>query len=111
MSVASIANIPNDQPAMNTWAFSHMAHHRDIIRRIREIYKIYLIEYQLDPMPLYSLGGWAYNHQSMHQQMDAVLNIDGFDLTDVNWQDRTQRAEWIWLNFQEHLQVSKILGV
>lgn len=111
MAIASLANIPNDPASFAAWSFAHMAHHRDIIRRIRELSQINLIEYSLDPMPLQNLGVWGYNHQAMHAQMDAVLNIDGLDLTDVNWRDEGERAQWIWLNFQEHLQAGSKLGI
>lgn len=111
MSIADLANVPDTQEGLLTWSFAHMAHHRDIIHAIFIKDKIKLIEFPLDPMPLDNLGVWGYNHQAMHSQMDQVLNISPFDLTDVNWQDPTQRAEWIWLNFQEHLQATNILGI
>jgi len=111
MGLASIANVPDDQNAMNQWAFSHMAHHRDIIAAIRNRFNIILPEYILDPLDPNDLGTWGYQHQIMHNQMDTVLGIAGNDLVDVSWKDKGERSVWIDLNFREHLQANAILGV
>lgn len=111
MGLASIANVPVDKETTDEWAFSHMAHHRDIIRVINEKFQIILPEYSLDPLDPNDLGTWGYQHQIMHNQMDAILSIAGNDLLDVSWQDQGERASWIELNFREHLQANQILGV
>lgn len=111
MGLANIANVPVDQASMDTWAFSHMAHHRDILRAIQQNYNIILPEYSLDPLDPNDLGTWGYQHQIMHNQMDAILGIAGNDLVDVSWKDKEERSVWIDLNFREHLQANQILGV
>lgn len=111
MSIANLANVPNSPETLSSWSFAHAAHHRDIIAAIYRTKQIKLIEFPLDPMILENPGAWGYNHQSMHSQMDEILGINPFDLTDVNWDDQSQRAAWIWLNFQEHLQASNKLGI
>lgn len=111
MGLASIANVPVDPPTMNEWAFSHMAHHRDVIRAIREQNKIILAEYSLDPLDPNDLGTWGYQHQIMHNQVNAILSVAGNDLVDVSWKDEGERASWIQLNQAEHIQWNRILGV
>lgn len=111
MGLAAIANTPTDKNSMDQWAFSHMAHHRDIIRVIQMNYNIILPEYILDPLDPNDLGTWGYQHQIMHNQMDAILGIAGNDLVDVSWKDEAERSSWIDLNFREHLQANQILGV
>ena len=116
MGLADLANVPNSQQDLAIWASLHMVHHRDILRRVREVYKIQLDEYSLDPLIIDpagfdNVGSWGYQHQIMHNQMDAVLQIAGNDLTEVNWTDQGERAEWIFLNFVEHQQAGAKLGV
>ena len=111
MGLAAIENIPVDQPTTDQWAFSHMAHHRDINRKIFELHGIEIPEFNLDPFDPNDIGTFRYQHQQMHNLQNAVLGIAGGDLTDVEWQDQEQRASWIQLNFIEHLQANQILGV
>jgi hypothetical protein len=111
MGLASIANVPSDDPeSLSKWAFSHMQHHRDIIQRIKNIYGISLPEYTLDPIdpdnPLI-----FDQHQIMHNGMNSVLGIAGDDLSVVNWGNSGERTVWIYLNMIEHLQVNTLLGV
>ncbi len=111
MGLASIANTPADQNSTDEWAFSHMAHHRDINRVIYEKYGIEIPEFNLDPFDPNDTGTFSYQHQEMHNLQNAILGISGNDLLDVQWQDEEERAGWIQLNFQEHLQANAILGV
>lgn len=108
MSVASIANVPSDPESMLQWSFSHMAHHRDINRRILEVFHVQLPEFPLDPFDPVFMGD---QHQTMHNNQNAVLSISGNDLLDVEWQDEAQKSVWIFLNFTEHLKAGNILGV
>jgi hypothetical protein len=111
MGIASIANVPDSVDSTETWAFNHMAHHRDINRVIYQLFKIALPEYSLDPFNPNDFGVFGYQHQTMHNNQNAVLGIAGQDLTDVDWKDLGQRTVWIQLNFNEHYQASNILGV
>lgn len=89
----------------------HMAHHRDIIRKIYELAGIALVEYLLDPFDPKNLGAWDYQHQIMHQQMDSLLGIAGFNLLGVDWQNQELLAAWILLNATEHNQAADILRI
>ena len=111
MGLANIYNVPTDQQTTDEWAFSHMAHHRDINRKIYELHGIEIPEYSLDPFDTNDTGTFCYQHQEMHNIQNAVLGIAGNDLTDVVWKDEEQRASWVQLNAIEHLQANQILGV
>lgn len=112
MTVAALLNIPGTPQEFNDWSFAHAAHHRDCIRVVQEKDNVLLSEYILDPMNLGDgFGQWIYWHQTMHNDMNAVLDVNGFDLTDVNWQDKGQFASWIQNNENEHYQWATILGV
>lgn len=109
--IASIANIPSGPEQLAWWAWGHMAHHRDINRRILEITTIALPEFVLDPINPEDMGTWIDQHQQMHNNMNRILGLSGNDLLNVDWQDQAQLSSWIWLNFTEHLAASQSLGV
>lgn len=111
MSLASIYNVPDETEDLSQWAFAHMANHRDIIRIIFEVTGIALPEFQLDPFDPANSNTWERTHQTMHQQMNQVLGIDGNNLLGVNWQDKNRRSAWIFLQASEHRQACNILGL
>lgn len=111
MGLAAIFNVPADQNSTDEWAFSHMAHHRDINRAIFEKFGVEVPEFDLDPFNPNDTGTFGYQHQQMHNIQNAILGISGNDLVDVSWQDEEQRSQWIDLNAREHLQANAILGV
>lgn len=111
MALASIANVPSNAITLRQWAFSHMAHHRDINRRILETENIAVPEYILDPLDPTDMQSWLYQHQAMHNNQNAILGIAGNNLIQVQWTDPGQLTNWIQLNFREHFDASEILGV
>lgn len=111
MALANIANVPGDNRSMAEWSFAHADHHRQITDRIKVLFNIDIPFFPIDPINIEEGTDQGYQHQEMHSAMDAVLSIAGNDLTDVDWKDEGQRSSWIWLNFIEHQQASKILGI
>lgn len=109
--LAGVYNIPADDVELEEWTFVHMANHRDIIQAIRRQTGIELVEYVLDPLNLTAFEDWVYQHQIMHQQFNGVLGIQGFDLTEVNFADKSTLASWIQLNGNEHYQACNALGI
>lgn len=112
--IAGIYNIPGNAQEMAQWSFVHAAHHTDINAAIYNALGIALPAYVLDPFnpedPA-SVESWAYLHQSMHQNQNAILGIAGLDLTDVDWQDDGAKAAWVQANFSEHFQAANILQI
>lgn len=111
MSIANLANVPSTDEERAQWAFSHMAHHRDIAARIYLLVKIAMPEYILEPLNPDDPSTWEDQHQQMHDNQNELLGITGQDLTGVDWKDQRLTAAWIQLNFNEHLQASNILGI
>ncbi len=111
MGIASLANVPYDQPSWSWWSFAHMAHHRDINEAILGGFKVALPEFILDPIDIQNPNNWALQHQQMHNNQNQILGIAGNDLIDVDWSDQNQIAEWIFLNFNEHFQASNALNI
>lgn len=109
--IAAILNVPAAPEELALWATSHASHHRDIIRRIFELTGQPLNEFILDPIDPNDTDVWEAQHQIMHQQMDTILGISGFDLSQVDFSKPELLDPWVQLNFQEHLQASNILEI
>lgn len=103
-AVGGLYNVPQTQEEFAEWGYIHMAHHRDINRRIYELLNISAPEFPLDPTPFPVTDYWAFVHQQMHNFQNAVLGINGFDLLNVPKFDKTDWASWIVMNADEHLQ-------
>jgi hypothetical protein len=99
--------VPQDQFQEQSWSFAHMACHRDFVSVVLVKYNIVLPEYAIDPFG----DDVADVHQQMHNDLDPILGVHGFDLTEVNWKDPAQRKAWIWLNATLHQQEGTVLGV
>ncbi len=109
--LADLYNVPTTNEERAQWSFAHTTHHRDINRRIYELIKVALPEYILDPVNPENSGEWEYQHQLMHDNQNAILGIQGQDLTGMDWKDQRLLAAWIWLNVNEHVQASNILEI
>lgn len=110
-AIAALYNVPSTLSEMNSWAFAHAAHHRDINRVIYQLVGTVLAENILDPLNPNDIGVWLYQHQLMHDQFESVLGIAGYDLLDVDWQDPAELAGWIHLNADSHQQAANILQI
>jgi hypothetical protein len=109
--LASLANVPGTDAERAQWSFAHAAHHRDIAAKIYLLVKIALPEYILDPLDPNDTGQWEYQHQQMHDNENAVLGIEGQDLTGIDWKNPNELSQWVQLNFSEHYQASNILEI
>ncbi len=109
--LADLYNVPGTDEERAFWAFAHMAHHRDIAARIYLLVKIALPEYILDPINIEDSGTWEYQHQLMHDNQNEILGITGQDLTGIDWKNKNELSAWIFLNSNEHVQASNILGI
>jgi len=111
MAIAEFSFVP-DQDSLSSWTFTHASHHYDIQRRIFEVYGTRLDNWVLDPFDTDEPGIWAYHHQVMHNQFNAVLGLQGEDLTDVDFSDPDVLiGDWIYANLNEHQQAATILGI
>jgi hypothetical protein len=109
--LADLYNVPSTDAERAQWSFAHMAHHRDINARIYLLIATALPEYLLDPIDMNDPGQWEYQHQLMHDNFNALLGIQGQDLTDIDWKDQNLLNAWIFLNGSEHYQASQILEI
>lgn len=109
MALATLFIIPQTPDELQQWSFAHMASHRDICRVVFQTLSTRLDEYVLDPFDPLDPGNWVDRHQIMHQQMNAALGLDGFDLSELDWQDAERLQDWVVKNGNEHYRASSIL--
>lgn len=103
MSVADIFNIPGDAAQLASWAMLHMIWHRSCNVEIFRQHNIILPEFILAPINTEAADGFLENHQTMHNNLDAILGVSSYDLMNVAWNDENQRIGW----FQAHAQLTR----
>lgn len=111
MAIANLYHVPKDPGDWGPWGFANMAHHRDIIRTVKTRYGTELREYAAGVFNPKNLQPWLEQHYNMHQEMDDVLGIAGFDLTELDLKDPDKVADWVNKHASEHYQAATILGV
>ena len=111
MSLPYLYATPTDASSWRAWSFNHAANHYDMIFAVTQQKQQNLAQYILDPMDPENLGMWLYQHQVMHNQVNAVLKSQGFDLLELDWQDADQFQEWLRLNGDEHVRISAALNI
>ena len=111
MSVANIFNVPTSPEELEQWSTLHMILHRSENAAILAQYQTVLEEYVLDPIDQTPNSAWFQQHQLMHDNIDAILNIAQFNLINVDWSNTAQRIGWIQGHAQLHQQETDALGV
>lgn len=109
--IAGIANIPTTREELLVWATNHATHHVDINRSLYQLTGINLPDFILDPIDPDNTGVWEAQHQIEHDNMDAILGITGFDLSEVDFKKTEYLTGWIQLNLSEHYQAANVLGI
>lgn len=110
MSLANLVAPPPTDRGFQEWLFYHQQDHLQIVQQIQIVKGIILPSYVIDPMDPVDFKGWAQRHQNYHNDMNAILGLDGFDLQEVDFNDDQAKQDWMWQNFSEHRDVHKALG-
>lgn len=111
MPLPNILRPPSTPNGMDEWRFAHMRDHVAVVDLIRQKLNVILPVLVLDPMDPGSPKSWAQRHQDMHDNANGVLAVAGTDLQSVEWEDKDERENWFWNNFQEHSAWHKRLGL
>lgn len=109
MPIAILSVVPQSDTEWASWHFAHMAHHRDMIDKVARDLNTHLTEYQLDPPSRDPT--WFYQHQQMHNQLDAVFGIPSLDMTTIDWNDKDSIEAWVYDNFTQHQNEANATGV
>ncbi len=117
MSLAQISTVPSSEDELNSWSLSHAAHHDDLIRVKNQLQAAAsttltrFTTYVLDPFDPKDLGNWLWQHQQMHNEMNAALGTSGYSLNSLDWNDEGSVADWIARNYDEHQRFGTILNL
>jgi hypothetical protein len=111
MGIADIFNLPGNDDQLAFWSRMHMVWHRSAIVEIQRQHAIILAEFLLDPISVDEIDVFLANHQTMHNDLDAILQVPSQDLTNVDWEDETQRIGWFQAHAQQTQQESNKLGI
>lgn len=110
MPIAQLYNVPLTDEQKAIFDFVHADHHHRMIAAAQARFHITLAEFVLDPFDVLSYNAGLL-HQQMHDAIDALYGVPGYDLVDVDWHDTEQRAGWIFLNAQLHQAEATATGV
>ena len=107
----TLYNTPFDEGSLLDWSATHQQDHFLIAYQIFQLFSgTEIVLLPIDPVPIQlDMLTWSSNHQTMHNEMDNVAGVQGFDLTAVNFGQRDQLLIWINLHAWEHYRVWNIL--
>lgn len=106
-----IAEPPPGQSGLNTWIYHHAKDHEELRQAVQARLGINLPLLVLDPLVPQDVKGWLERHQQSHNNFNAVLGLNGNDLSVVDFNNRDQAQAWFWLNFQEHQSAHQALAI
>ncbi len=72
---------------------------------------VQLTEYVIDPWRDEDKDGILERHQQYHNDMNALYNLAGNDLSEVDLKKEDEKKAWVWLNYGEHLNIHQKLGL
>jgi hypothetical protein len=111
MPLADIENPPQNATDKHAFDFAHQDIHRRLIDYMQSLITgLTLDAFVLDPFETTD-NTTVYQHQTMHNELDALLGTPNYDMTSLNWQDAGSRGNWVDNNYQSHLAYSQLTGV
>jgi hypothetical protein len=113
MGLANLLNLPVTPELINAFSFANQDSHQKIAAAILKKFDKTVPLYPLDPIPPTQEGllDWGLNHQAAHSAQNDILNIQGQDISEVNFENEEQLASWIQEHFVEHYLAETQLGV
>jgi hypothetical protein len=116
MSLGQLSTAPTNAEEVTWLAAANQDEHVKVAAAIASSSKYQnqnLLVRPLDPIPIgnqKALEDWLNNHYDMHNAVNAVLEIDGSDISTVDFNNKDQLAAWTLLHYSEHSQWQQILG-
>lgn len=108
---ALLFNTPTDERSLAEYSSIHQADHFDITAQMfRKLGIATINQTPLDPIPQFDLLTWLMNHQFLHNEINGYLKTPGYDLTSVDFRDRTQFLIWTRYNALEHYAMTQALA-
>lgn len=112
MSLAQLQFPAPTDSGLEEWSFSHQAHHLAIIDAMQQERDIKLPERLIYPINFQdpaSVTVFMREHQSAHNDFQAILGIQGNDIANVDFTNPGEREAFFFLHFQAHLAAATAL--
>ena len=110
MSLAQISELPKTPEDLAMWSFAHASFHHDVDQAVQRIHGVTLPEFALDPFDPRDTA-WLYHHAVNHNARNAVLGIQGYDLTNADWSTEETMLDWINLHAAEEQYAAQVLNL
>lgn len=111
MSLAHILLPPPTPNGLDEWMLQHLAAHQAIINAAFTELQAALTLYPIYPFDKRTSLVWLENHQQMHDDQNALLNIIGNDLSSVDFDKKKELEAWMYLHWTEHQAAASTLGL
>lgn len=106
-----LLNLDPDKAQGAEWMFSHYQDHLDIRAAIQTQKHLNVQMLEIDTIDWQDFQSWLERHQLLHNDFNAILHLNGNDLTAVDFRNPAQRQTWLWLNFREHQDARGALAI
>lgn len=109
LSLPQLFAIAPSQGGFEEWAFAHQQHHLAIIEAAKNK-GVTLTFYPIYPLSKANIETFLQQHQSMHDEFNAALHLNGNNLSNVDFSNERQVAGFVFLNAKEHLDAAAVVG-
>jgi hypothetical protein len=109
MGLAQIIYPRPTENGFQEWAWDHYQHHLAIIQQAARLGYV-LNQRRIWPVNQQNMQDFLLEHQEMHNEMDAIANVQGSDLQDIDFKDKKKLDAWFYLQYIEHQSVAQFLG-
>ena len=108
-SLAQVIYPPPTSRGWDEWCFWHAQHHEAIERSMAQVLGVQPIVYQLYPFFQNDIQNWLLTHASAHSRFGSLLQINTQDLSNLDLNNKSQKDDWLNLNYLEHLAAAQRL--
>jgi hypothetical protein len=93
-----------DQASLDKFLWNHWIETQELLQKIQSQLGVSLLVRPLQTMDSHDIEGWLQREQETHNDFNAVLNVPGTDLQDVDFKNARSVEEWLYREYQEHSQ-------
>ena len=101
---------PGDDGWKEFWFF-HFQDHLEIMQKIQKFKNVKLTEYPIAPWMNEGKDVILELHQQYHNDLNEQLGLNGNDLSSLNFEKQGEVRSWVYLNYEEHYNARRKLGI
>jgi len=104
-------DITASDASLEQFFFWNAQDHIEINQAIQAQKTVNLFERVLHPVDPQAFDIWLELHQQSHNDINQVLGLNGNDLSELDFSDKSKVSEWMNLHAQEHLSMRQVLKI